>query len=109
MIGKIIRNYKKETRRYLKIWKWGRLKIYILFSMATIHDHLAQYSFSDFPPYFTNTANTATATDNRTLYPVGTAVFPLTVTDADPDDVNSLMVTMTTSSTYFELNTTTCE
>ena len=64
---------------------------------------------SDLNPYFTNSASTVTVTDNPTLYSVGTAVFPLTFTDANPDDVSSLTVSMMTASTYFELNPTTCK
>lgn len=63
-------------------------------------------TISDLSPYFTNSGNTATTTDSAS---VGTPVFDLSVTDDDPDHVASLTVTMTTSSTYFELNPTTRE
>ena len=56
---------------------------------------------ADLAPYFTNSGNTATASDSE---PVGTAIFRLFVTDDDPYDVAGLTVYMITASAFFDLN-----
>ena len=68
------------------------------------------FYFVDLAPYFTR-GGTISVADSLSLTDataIGTPIYEVFFTDDDPDDIASLSVTMTTSSTYFAFNTISC-